>query len=61
MKIKNDNRCRACGHAHFWEIYSGEIKECIFNCGCEAEDWIPYDNLEYLAYLYEVKHAINSN
>jgi hypothetical protein len=58
MKIKNDNGCRVCGHAHYWELYSDEIKECFYvDCKCKAENFMPLDNLEYLEHLYEVKHA----
>lgn len=56
MKINNDNGCRICGHVHWWILDIWEVSNCANpKCKCKAEDYMPYNNLDYLEELYNKK------
>ena len=57
MRVYKDNGCRTCSHIHYWEVNSWEVNECANpSCKCKAEDWMPFDNLEYLEALTDKRN-----
>jgi hypothetical protein len=59
MKVRKDNSCRKCNHIHWWELSTFDISNCADpSCKCRAEDWLPFDNLEYLEVMTEKRSKV---
>jgi hypothetical protein len=55
MEIGYFLRCKNCNHLGYHEYNSNE---CYAYNSCKCNKFSPFDNLEYLEYLYEKRLAL---